>query len=161
MGVRSPAPTLQAAFMAPPGRPPLERTDRPKQRSEGHVLWGCNLEPTGRGGKNLREVSTEAFKFSQNCLAGCVADSCISVARTELVGIRTGLAARSELVDTPNPARPCPYGTVKCRTSKNHKSCEKIQAGTQIGDMHNLHYGATQSRTSHGRSCDYVCAWST
>ena len=49
MGVRSPAPTLQAAFMAPPERPPLERTDRPKQRSEGHVLWGCKLEPTGGG----------------------------------------------------------------------------------------------------------------
>ena len=44
MGFRSPAPTLQAASMAPPGRPPLERTDRPKQRSEGHAVWGCKLE---------------------------------------------------------------------------------------------------------------------
>ena len=137
MGVRSPAPTLQAAFMAPPERPPLERTDRPKQRSEGHVLWGCKLEPTGGGATIYVRFHQKRSRFPKIVcrdvwliLVGCVA-------RTELVGIRTGLAARSELVDTPNPARPCLYGTVKCRTSKNHKSCEKIRAGTQIGDMQN------------------------
>ena len=58
MGVRSPAPTSQAAFMAPPERPPLERTDRPKQRSEGHdVLWGCKLEQTGRGARIITEAA--------------------------------------------------------------------------------------------------------
>ena len=53
-------------------------------------------------------------------------------ARTELVGIRTGLAARIELVVTPNPARPCPYGTVQGRRSKKHTSHEQIRTGKQI-----------------------------
>ena len=54
------------------------------------------------------------------------------MARTELVGIRTGLAARTELVVTPSPARPCPYGTVQGRRSKKHTSHEQIRTGKQI-----------------------------
>ena len=111
MGVRSPAPTLQATFMAPPERPPLERTDRPKQRSEGHVLWGCKLEPTEEGAKIYVRFQKKRSSFPKivlrdvwMVLTGCVA-------RTELVGIRTGLAAGSELVDTPNLARPSGHVT--------------------------------------------------
>ena len=107
MGVHSPAPTLQAVFMAPPERPPLERTDRPKQRSEGHVLWGCKLEPTGGGARNYVK-----FQEERSCFLKIVWRDLWLIlvgweARMELVGIRTGLAARSELVDTPNPARQC------------------------------------------------------
>ena len=72
------------------------------------------------------------------------------VARTEMVGARTGLAARTELVSAPNPARPCPYGTGQHWKPKESTAQKQIRRRKQISRscLNTQHGSSAQRRTT-------------